>query len=41
MPIDISVLDTTRSMIRNGMKTRKPISKAIFSSLTMKAGIRT
>jgi hypothetical protein len=26
MPIDVSVLETTRSMFRNGMKTRKPIS---------------
>ena len=36
MPIDISTLATTRSMITNGMKIRKPISKAVFSSLVMK-----
>ena len=33
MPMDISTLATTRSMITNGMKIRKPISKAVFSSL--------
>ena len=32
MPIDISVEPTTRSMIRNGRKIRKPIWKAVLSS---------
>ncbi len=41
IPMLISVEETIRSMIRNGRKIRKPISKAIFSSETMKAGIRT
>ena len=41
MPIDISTLATTRSMIRNGMKIRKPIWNAVFSSLVMKAGTST
>src|ERR1700754_5061407 len=41
MPIDISVEDTTRSMIRNGRKIRKPIWKAVLSSEMMKAGMRT
>src|SRR5262245_60122444 len=38
MPIDIRVLETTMSMIRNGTKTRKPIWKAVFSSLMTNAG---
>ncbi len=41
MPIDISTLATTMSMIRNGMKTMKPIWNAVFSSLVTKAGIST
>jgi hypothetical protein len=41
MPIDISVELTTRSMIRNGRKIRKPIWKAVLSSEMMKAGMRT
>ncbi|MNP19726.1 hypothetical protein D3C76_1122670 [compost metagenome] len=38
MPIAISTLDTTRSMIRNGMKIMKPIWNAVFSSEVTKAG---
>ena len=38
MPIDMRTLETTRSIIRNGMKTRKPIWNAVFNSLTMKLG---
>ena len=41
MPIDINVDETTRSMIRNGRKIRKPIWKAVLSSEMMNAGIRT
>ena len=41
MPIDINVEETTRSMIRNGRKIRKPIWKAVLSSEMMNAGIRT
>jgi len=40
MPIDISRLATTMSMIRKGMNRMKPIWKAVFSSLITKAGIR-
>src|SRR6202163_2351139 len=40
MPIDISADATTRSMIRNGRKSKKPISKARFSSEIMNAGTR-
>ncbi len=40
MPIDISTEATTRSMIRNGRNSRKPISKARFSSEIMNAGTR-
>ena len=40
MPIDISTEATTRSMMRNGRNSRKPISKARFSSEIMKAGTR-
>ncbi len=40
MPIAISTLDTTRSMIRNGMKIMKPIWNAVFSSDVTKAGTR-
>ena len=40
MPIDISTEATTRSMIKNGRNSRKPISKARFSSEIMKAGTR-
>ena len=35
MPIDISTLATTMSMIRKGMNTAKPIWNAVFSSLVM------
>src|SRR5579875_704759 len=41
IPMLISVEETTRSMIKNGRKRRRPISKAVFSSETMKAGIST
>ena len=41
MPIDISTDETTRSMIRNGRKIRKPIWNAVLSSEMMNAGIRT
>src|SRR3954452_10830099 len=41
IPIDISVEDTTRSMIRNGRKIRKPIWKAVLSSEMMNEGIST
>ena len=40
MPIDISTLATTMSMMRKGMKTMKPIWKAVFSSEVTKAGMR-
>src|SRR4030088_820366 len=40
MPIDISTEATTRSMIKNGRNSRKPISKARFNSEIMKAGTR-
>jgi hypothetical protein len=40
MPIDISTLATTRSMITNGMNSRKPIWNAVLSSLVTKAGTR-
>jgi len=41
MPIDMRIEATTRSMIRKGRKSRKPISKARRSSLIMKAGTST
>ena len=41
IPMLIRVELTTRSMTRKGRKIRKPIWKAVFSSLVMKAGIRT
>ena len=41
MPMLISTLATTRSMTRNGTNSRKPISKARFSSEIMKAGVTT
>ncbi len=41
MPSDISTLATIMSMIRNGMKIRKPIWNAVFSSLATKAGTST
>ncbi|MNL23809.1 hypothetical protein D3C87_1452140 [compost metagenome] len=41
MPMAISTLATTRSMIRNGMKMVKPIWNAVFSSLVTKAGTST
>jgi hypothetical protein len=40
MPVDISTEATTRSMIKNGKKRRKPISKARLSSEIMNAGTR-
>ena len=41
MPRLISTLATTMSMTRKGMKIRKPIWKADFSSLVTKAGTST
>ena len=41
MPIAISTDATTMSMIKNGKKTKKPISKARLNSDIMKAGTRT
>ncbi len=38
IPIDIRVLETTMSMIRNGRKIKKPIRNARLSSLVMNAG---
>ncbi|MPN09769.1 hypothetical protein SDC9_157061 [bioreactor metagenome] len=38
MPIDINVLDTTMSIIKNGMNSKKPMVNARFSSLVTKAG---
>ncbi|MNN81775.1 hypothetical protein D3C81_1986350 [compost metagenome] len=40
IPMAMSTLATTRSMIRNGMKIMKPIWKAVFSSDVTKAGTR-
>src|SRR3546814_19207673 len=39
MPIDMRMEATTMSMLRKGRNSRKPISKARRSSLTMKAGM--
>src|SRR3954469_12865172 len=39
MPIDISVELTTRSMMRNGTNTTKPMMNAVFSSESTNAGI--
>jgi hypothetical protein len=39
IPIDIKVLDTTISIIKNGIYKKKPISKAVLSSLIINAGI--
>jgi hypothetical protein len=40
IPMDMSTLATTRSMITNGMKSRKPMRKAVFSSLVTNEGTR-
>ncbi|MNR44937.1 hypothetical protein D3C85_1637420 [compost metagenome] len=40
IPMAISTLATTRSIIRNGMKIMKPIWNAVFSSEVTKAGTR-
>lgn len=40
IPIDMRMEATTMSMTMNGMKMRKPISKARLSSLIIKAGMR-
>ena len=40
MPMDISTLATSMSMMRNGMKMAKPIWNAVLSSLVTYAGIR-
>ena len=39
MPMDISMEDTTMSIIKKGIKTKKPISKARRSSDIINAGI--
>src|ERR1035438_936885 len=41
MPSDIRTLATIMSMMRKGRKTRKPIWKALFSSLVTNAGTST
>jgi hypothetical protein len=41
MPMDINVLETTMSIIKNGIYIKKPILKAMVSSLIMNAGIIT
>src|SRR5690554_1906074 len=41
MPIDISTLATTRSMMMKGMKIKKPISNAVLSSLVMNEATST
>ena len=41
IPIDIRTLATTRSMIINGMNSRKPMLNAVFYSLKIKAGAIT
>ena len=41
IPIAIRIDATTRSMIRNGKNSIKPIWNAVFNSLTIKAGITT
>jgi len=39
IPMDIRVLATIISIIKNGIYKKKPISKAVFSSLIINAGI--
>jgi len=39
IPMDIRVLETTMSITRNGIYIKKPILKAIVSSLIINAGI--
>ena len=41
IPMDISTLATTMSMIRKGTKMMNPIWNPVFNSLVTKAGIRT
>ena len=41
IPIDINMLATTRSMIINGMNSKKPMLNAVFNSLKIKAGAIT
>ena len=41
MPIDSSVVDTTRSMRRNGTNRKKPIWKPVLSSEMANAGMTT
>ena len=41
MPIDSSVVETTRSMSRNGTNRKNPIWKPVLSSEMAKAGITT
>ena len=40
MPMDNRMLATTISIRRKGRKIKNPISKAVFNSLIIKAGIR-
>ena len=40
IPMDMSELETTMSITRKGMKTTKPMMKAVYSSERMKAGMR-
>src|SRR5688572_20598814 len=40
IPMDMSELETTMSITRKGMKTTKPMMKAVFNSERMKAGMR-
>ena len=41
MPSDIRIVDTTRSISRNGMYKQNPMMNAVFNSLIMNAGIIT
>ena len=41
IPIDMRIEATTMSMMTNGGKVEKPISRALLSSLIIKAGTRT
>ena len=40
MPTDIKIEATTKSMMRNGINNKKPISKARLNSDIIKAGTR-
>jgi hypothetical protein len=41
IPMDVSTLATTMSMIKNGIKIKKPIWKAVLSSEVTNAGTST